>query len=360
MKILIKMDAKKIAVLAGDGIGPEVMKEAIKVLDKISSKHNIKFNYDYADAGGIAFDKHGTALPQKTVEICENSDAILFGSVGGPKWQNLAREKTIERACLLGLRKHFEFFANLRPAVLYPEMANVSPLKNIPKNGFDIMILRELSGDAYFGKSVLEEDVAADDMRYTKKQCERIAKSAFEIAAKRKKHVTCVDKSNVLSSSILFRKVVTEVRKKYPQIEVDYLYIDNVTMQIIKRPESFDVIVTTNLFGDILSDEAAMLTGSIGMLASASLNEKGFGLYEPAGGSAPDIAGKGIANPIAQILSAALMLRHSFNSEKAAASIENAVRKTLADGFRTRDIMEKGMKEVGTSKMGDLVAERIK
>ena len=353
------MTTKKIAVLAGDGIGPEVMKEAIKVLDKSSSKYSIKFTYDYADAGGIAFDKHGTALPKKTLEICEKSDAILFGSVGGPKWQNLAKEKTVERACLLGLRKHFEFFANLRPAILYPQIINACPLKNVPKEGFDIMILRELSGDAYFGKSILEDDVAADDMRYTRKQCERIAKIAFEIALKRKKRVTCVDKSNVLSSSILFRKVVTEVHKKYPQVELDYLYIDNATMQIIRRPQGFDVIVTTNLFGDILSDEAAMLTGSIGMLATASLNEQGFGLYEPAGGTAPDIAGKGIANPIAQILSAALMLRHSFNEEKAAASIENAVKKTLADGFRTGDIMENGKEEVSTSKMGDLIAERI-
>lgn len=353
------MAAKKIAVLAGDGIGPEVMQEAIKVLDIVSSKYNLKFEYNYADAGGIEYDNHGTALPQKTVKICENSDAILFGSVGGPKWQNLAKEKTIERACLLGLRKHFEFFANLRPAILYPEIINASPLKNVQKNGFDIMIVRELSGDAYFGKSILEESFATDEMKYTREQCARIAKAAFELAMKRKKHVTCVDKSNVLSSSLFFRKIVTETSKKYPQVLIDYLYIDNATMQVIKRPEEFDVIVTTNLFGDILSDEAAMLTGSIGMLASASLNEKGFGLYEPAGGSAPDIAGKGIANPIAQILSAALMLRHSFNLEKAAASIENAVRKTLADGFRTKDIMEKGMKEVGTSEMGDLIAERI-
>jgi len=353
------MTTKQIAVLAGDGIGPEVMQEAIKVLDAVSSKYNLEVKYNYADAGGIAFDKHGTALPQKTLEICENSDAILFGSVGGPKWQNLTREKTIERVCLLGLRKHFNFFANLRPAVLYPEMVNVSPLKNIQANGFDIMIIRELSGDAYFGKSTLGENMATDEMKYTKKQCARIAEFAFELAVKRKKHVTCVDKSNVLSSSILFRRVVTEVSKKYPNIRLDYLYIDNATMQIIKRPQDFDVIVTTNLFGDILSDEAAMITGSIGMLASASLNEKGFGLYEPAGGSAPDIAGKGIANPIAQILSAALMLRHSFNSEKAAASIENAVRKTLEDGFRTKDIMEKGMIEVGTEEMGNLIMERV-
>ena len=354
------MKSKTVAVLPGDGIGTEIMNQAIKVLDSVSKKYSFNFNFKYADVGGTAYDKFGTALPEETIKICEESDAILFGSVGGPKWQDLPREKMIERVALLGLRKHFGFFANLRPAVLYPEMINASPLKNIPRNGFDIMILRELSGDVYFGNSNLEEDVATDEIKYTREQCTRIAKSAFELATKRKNHVTCVDKSNVLSSSILFRKFVTEVYKKYPHIELDYLYIDNATMEIIRRPQKFDVIVTTNLFGDILSDEVAMLTGSIGMQASASLNEKGFGFYEPSGGSAPDITGKGIANPIAQILSGALMIRHSFNEEKASQSVENAVRKALRDGFRTKDIMEQGMKEVGTSEMGDLVAQRIK
>src|SRR3989338_7368645 len=353
------MESKKIAVLAGDGIGPEVMRETIKVLDAVSLKYNLNFKYKYADVGGIAYDKHGTALPKETLELCENSDAILFGSVGGPKWENLPKEKRIERNSILALRKHFDFYANLRPAVLYPEMINSSPLKNPPKDGFDIMILRELSGDAYFGKSVLEDDYAIDEMKYTKQQCKRIARIAFEIAAKRNNHVTCVDKSNVLSSSILFRNVVAEVSKNYPQVRLDFLYIDNATMQIIKKPNDFDVIVTTNLFGDILSDEAAMITGSIGMLASASLNEKGLGFYEPAGGTAPDIAGKGIANPIAQILSAALMLKYSFKEQKAAQSIENAVRKTLREGYRTKDIMEKGKKEVDTEKMGDIICERI-
>src|SRR3989338_6163813 len=289
------MESKKIAVLAGDGIGPEVMRETIKVLDAVSLKYNLNFKYKYADVGGIAYDKHGTALP---------------------------KEKRIERNSILALRKHFDFYANVRPAVLYPEMINSSPLKNPPKDGFDIMILRELSGDAYFGKSVLEDDYAIDEMKYTKQQCKRIARIAFEIAAKRNNHVTCVDKSNVLSSSILFRNVVAEVSKNYPQVRLDFLYIDNATMQIIKKPNDFDVIVTTNLFGDILSDEAAMITGSIGMLASASLNEKGLGFYEPAGGTAPDIAGKGIANPIAQILSAALMLKYSFKMDKEANDIE--------------------------------------
>ena len=354
------MISKKIAVLAGDGIGPEIMDQAIKVLDSVSKKYSLKFDFRYADVGGIAYDKFGTALPQETLKACESSDAILFGSVGGPKWQSLPQEKMIEGVSLLGLRKHFGFYANLRPAILYPQLASSCPLKFVPKDGFDIMIVRELSGDAYFGKHQMNKNFASDEMKYTKEQCTRIAKIAFEIAMKRKKHVTCVDKSNVLSSSIIFRKSVTEVGKNYPDINLDYLYIDNATMQIIKKPQDFDVIVTTNLFGDILSDEAAMITGSIGLQASASLNEDGFGFYEPAGGSAPDIAGKGIANPIAQILSAALMLKHSFKLEKAAASIENAVRKTLDDGFRTKDILEKGMKEVGTKEMGRLIAERIR
>ena len=351
---------KTIAVLPGDGIGPEVMNEAIKVLQSAADKHSLNFNFKYSDVGGIAYDRFGTALPEETVKICEKSDAILFGSVGGLKWQNLPPEKMIERVALLGLRKHFGFFANLRPAVLFPQLVNCSPLKEIPKQGFDMMIVRELSGDAYFGEHKLEKDFASDEMKYTKNQCVRIAKTAFDIAMKRKKHVTCVDKCNVLSSSIFFRKFVAEIGKDYPEVKLDYMYIDNATMQIIKKPYDFDVIVTTNLFGDILSDEAAMITGSIGLLASASINEYGFGFYEPAGGSAPDLAGKGIANPIAQILSAALMLRYSFQLEKVAISIENAVKKALEDGFRTKDIMEKGMKEVGTKEMGDLIEERIK
>ena len=353
------MNSKIIAVLAGDGIGPEIMNQAIKVLDSVSKKYSLNFNFEYADVGGIAYDRFGTALPEETVKICEKSDAILFGSVGGLKWQNLPQERMIERVALLGLRKHFGFYANLRPAILFPQLVKCSPLKEIPKQGFDIMIVRELSGDAYFGEHKLEKDFASDEMKYTKEQCVRIARKAFDIAMKRKKHVTCVDKSNVLSSSIFFRRFVAEIGKDYPEVNLDYMYIDNATMQIIKKPYDFDVIVTTNLFGDILSDEAAMITGSIGLLASASLNEKGFGFYEPAGGSAPDIAGKGIANPIAQILSAALMLRYSYDSEKAAASIENAVKKTLEDRFRTEDIMEKGMKEVGTEEMGELIKERL-
>ena len=354
------MKPKKIAVLSGDGIGPEVMKEAIRVLNNVSEKISLKFHYEFADVGGAAYDKYGAALPEKTLDICSNSDAILFGSVGGSKWDDLAADKKIERNSILALRKHFGFFANLRPAILYPELVDSCPIKNAGENGFDMMIVRELSGDAYFGHSRIEEGWAFDEMRYTKEQCIRIAKTAFEIAMKRKRHLTCVDKSNVLSSSILFRKSVQEVSKKYPKVKLDYLYVDNAAMQLIKKPNDFDVIVTTNLFGDILSDEAAMITGSIGMLASASINGNGFGLYEPAGGTAPDIAGKGVANPIAQILSAALMLRYSFGMEDAAQSIENAVRKALKSGFRTKDIMKKGMKEVNTEKMGRLVAGNVK
>ncbi|MDP3765664.1 MAG: 3-isopropylmalate dehydrogenase [Nanoarchaeota archaeon] len=350
---------KKIAVLAGDGIGPEVMNEALKVLNSLSSKYGLEFDFRHADVGGIAYDKYGTALPDKTLEICKGSDAILFGSIGGPKWDNLPQEKRVEHS-ILGIRKYFDFYANLRPAILYPELVSSCPLRNADKNGFDIMIVRELSGDAYFGSKKIEEDFGLDEMKYTRRQCIRIAKMAFETAMKRKKHVTCVDKSNALSSSAFFRKIFAETGKNYPEIKLDFMYVDNAAMQLIRKPGVFDVIATTNIFGDILSDEAAMLTGSVGMLPSASINEAGFGLYEPAGGSAPDIAGKGVANPIAQILSAALMLRHSFADEKASQLIENAVRKVLQEGYRTKDVMDDGMKEVGTKEMGDLIADRIK
>tara|TARA_Y100000031_G_scaffold114642_1_gene126815 strand:+ start:6913 stop:7977 length:1065 start_codon:yes stop_codon:yes gene_type:complete len=350
----------KIAVIQGDGIGPEIMKEAIKVLDKASKKYDLKLQYQYADAGGIAYDKRGTALPSQTITTCEKSDAILFGSVGGPKWDSLPPEEKIEKVALLGLRKHFDLFANLRPAVVYRPLAKASPLRqDIVGNGFDILIIRELTGGIYFGKKVLEENFASDEMTYKKEEVERVARVAFEAALKRNKKVTCVDKSNVLSSSILFRKYVAKTAKNYPKVKLDYLYIDNATMQLIKRPRDFDVIVTTNMFGDILSDQAAMLTGSIGMLASASLNDKGFGLYEPAGGTAPDIAGKNIANPIAQILSGAMMLKHSFGLEDESRAIENAVIKVLKKDYRTADIMETGKNKVSTAGMGTLIADNI-
>ena len=286
------MKPYKIAVLPGDGIGPEVMVEAIKVLGRISKKHKVKFDYNFADVGGIAYDRHGTAMPAKTLKICENSDAILFGSVGGPKWENLPREKSIERVALLNLRKHFDFFANLRPAVVYRELRKISPLReDIVKNGFDLLIVRELTSDVYFGKKVSKANFASDEMIYRKHEVERIAKVAFEMAMKRKKKVTCVDKSNVLASSVFFRRIVAEVSKKYKDVELDYLYVDNAAAKIIKKPYELDVVITTNMFGDILSDEAAAASGSIGMLASASLNGKGFGMYEPIHGSAPDISG---------------------------------------------------------------------
>ncbi|MBI5388784.1 3-isopropylmalate dehydrogenase [Candidatus Woesearchaeota archaeon] len=351
---------KKIAVLSGDGIGPEVMREALKVLSAAEKKYNLSFSYAYADVGGIAFDKHNTALPQETITICEEADAVLFGSVGGPKWDHLPVEQKIERVALLGLRKYFGFFANLRPAVVLKPLCSISPLRGeIVKEGFNFLIVRELTGDAYFGKKYSDANQASDEMLYTRLEVERIARVAFETARKRKKKVTCVDKANVLTSSIFFRKIVMETALQFPDVVLDFIYIDNATMQIIARPQSFDVIVTTNLFGDILSDEAAQLTGSIGLAPSASLNEKGFGLYEPMGGSAPDIAGKNIANPIAQILSAALMLRYSFAQEKAAQAIEGAVLRVLEQGYRTKDIMQKGCKEVGTKEMGTLIASGL-
>ncbi|MFH1591616.1 MAG: 3-isopropylmalate dehydrogenase [archaeon] len=354
------MTTHKVAVLAGDGIGPEIMAEAIKVLDAAGKRFDFTLNYVKADVGGTAHDKHGTALPKDTVEACEASDAILFGSVGGPQWENLPVDERIERVSLLGLRKHFDFFANLRPAIVYPALKASSPLRpDIVGEGFDIMIIRELSSGIYFGKRGITDTEAFDEMRYSKKEIERIAITACDIAMKRKKHLTCVDKSNVLSSSILWRDVVTEVAKGYPELELDYLYIDNATMQIVRRPRDFDVMVTGNMFGDILSDEAGQLTGSLGLLASASLNEEGFGMYEPAGGTAPDIAGKGIANPIAQILSAAMMLRYSFSLDDAADAIEAAVKKTLDDGIRTGDIMSEGCAKVSTVQMGDQIIKRL-
>lgn len=354
------MKAYKIAVLPGDGIGPEVMEEAIKALDAISKKYKVKFDYSYADVGGIAYDNYGSTLPEKTLKVCEASDAILFGSVGGPKWDSLPRENSVERG-LLNLRKRFDFFANLRPAVVYKSLRKISPLReDIVKDGFDMLIIRELTSDAYFGKKSTGEDFASDEMIYRKHEVERIAKVAFEMAMERKKKVTCVDKSNVLASSVFFRKIVTETAKKYAGITLDFLYVDNAAAKIIKKPYEIDVIVTTNMFGDILSDEAAAASGSIGMLASASLNEKGFGMYEPGGGSVPKLTGKNKANPIAQILSAAMMLRYSFKMEKAADDIGKAVIGVLENKKRTYDIMEAGAEEVGTKEMGTLIAERIR
>lgn len=359
------MQTFNIAVLSGDGIGPEIMAEAIKVLDAVQQRYNFKLNYRTFDVGGIAIDNHGTPLPLETLKGCEESDAILFGSVGGPKWENLPPNQQPERGALLPLRKHFALFCNLRPATLYQGLEKFCPLRaDIAAKGFDMVTVRELTGGIYFGQpkgreGEGENEKAFDTEVYHRYEIERIARVAFETAMKRSKHVTSVDKANVLISSVLWREVVTEVAKDYPDVKLDHIYIDNATMQLIKQPEFFDVLLCSNIFGDIISDECAMITGSMGMLPSASLNEQGFGLYEPAGGSAPDIAGKGIANPIAQILSAAMMLRHSFNLDNAATAIENAVKKVLAKGYRTMDLADES-KPISTKEMGDLIAQAVK
>lgn len=358
------MQSYNIAVLSGDGIGPEIMAQAIKVLDKVQEKFGFKLNYAYHDIGGIAIDNHGTAFPESTKIGCEQADAILFGSVGGPKWEHLPANEQPERGALLPLRKHFSLFCNLRPATLYKGLEQFCPLRaDIAAKGFDMVTVRELTGGIYFGQPKGREGEGANEKAfdtevYHRYEIERIARVAFETAMKRGKHVTSVDKANVLMSSILWREVVTEMAKEYPEVKLDHIYIDNATMQLIKQPEFFDVLLCSNIFGDIISDECAMITGSMGMLPSASLNEKGFGLYEPAGGSAPDIAGKDIANPIAQILSAAMMLRYSFNLEEAAVAIENSVKKVLAEGYRTADLADRS-KPISTSQMGDLIANNI-
>lgn len=354
---------KKIAVLAGDGIGPEVMKEAIKVLDAAQKKFGFELSYEYADVGGAAIDNHGEALPPATLELCEKSDAILFGSVGGPKWESLPPAQQPERAALLPLRKHFDLFCNFRPAKVFPSLTSACPLRaDIIKGGFDILCVRELTSGIYFGtpkgrEGSGAEERAYDTMGYKRSEIERIARMAFDAARVRKNKVTSVDKANVLTTMVLWREVVIEVAKDYPDVELNHIYVDNATMQLVRDPHQFDVMLCGNMFGDIISDEAAMLTGSMGLLASASLNSDKFGLYEPAGGSAPDIAGKGIANPIAEILSAAMMLRYSFGLDEAAAAIEKAVATTLEKGILTADLTSGGA-SVSTAVMGDsIVAE---
>ncbi len=355
------MSLKKIAVLPGDGIGPEVMVEAVKILDKISENFDIKFNYTYADVGGAGIDNQGEALPQSTVDVCKASDAVLFGSVGGPKWENLPPGKQPERGALLPLRKLFNLYANLRPAIVFKELKDASPLKSeLIGDGFDILIIRELTGDVYFGQPKgKDSERAFDTMVYTRVEIERIARVAFEAARKRNKKVTSIDKANVLSTMVLWREVVTEIGKEYPDVELVHMYVDNGAMQLVRNPMQFDVMLCGNLFGDILSDEASMITGSMGMLPSASLSDGTFGLYEPAGGSAPDIAGKGIANPIAQILSAAMMLKYSFGLDDAYTRIFNSIVKVLEEGYRTIDIMSAGKKQVGTAEMGDLICKYL-
>jgi 3-isopropylmalate dehydrogenase len=356
---------KNVAVLAGDGIGPEVMKEALKVLSAIQKKFSVDLNYTSADVGGCAIDNHGQVLPAETLKLCKESDAILFGSVGGPKWEGLPPDEQPERGALLALRKHFGLYCNLRPARIFESLESSSPLHpDIVARGFDILCVRELTGGIYFGtpkgrEGVGPEEKAFDTMVYTRREIERIARVAFDAAAGRRKRVTSIDKANVLTTMVLWREVVSEMGKHYPDIELDHMYVDNATMQLIKSPDHFDVVLCGNMFGDIISDESAMITGSMGLLASASLNEKNFGLYEPAGGSAPDIAGKGVANPVAQILSAAMMLRYSFNLGEAADAIENAVNKTLASGIHTADIALDKSVSVSTEKMGDAIAASI-
>ena len=357
----------KVAVLSGDGIGPEVMAEALKVLDVIAKKYNHTFEFKEGYVGGIAYDKTGVSLPEETIQLCENSNAVLFFFFFGPKWENIPPEKQPERGALLPLRKHFNLFANLRPVKIFPSLSHASSLKQeLVKDGIDIIFFRELTGGIYFGqpKKIAEDGKSAvDTMAYKEEEIKRIAVKAFEAARLRNKKVCSVDKANVLMTSILWRKIVTELHEKeYSDIELSHMFVDNAAMQLVRWPAQFDVILTENMFGDILSDEAAMLSGSLGMLPSASINESGFGLYEPIGGSAPDIAGQGIANPIAQILSAALMLRYSFKLDTEAKAIEHAVADTLSANIRTRDIAgeSKGVKIVSTSEMGNEIISRIK
>ncbi len=357
-----------IGVIKGDGIGPEIVTEAMKVLDKIAELYGHTCEYEELLLGGASIDVHGIPLTDETVERAKTCDAVLMGSIGGDAktspWYQLEPSKRPE-AGLLAIRKSLNLFANLRPAVLYEDLKGACPLKEeITEGGFDMMIMRELTGGLYFGeRNTVEKDgvlTAYDSLTYNETEIRRIAKRAFDIAMKRRKKVTSVDKANVLDSSRLWRKVVAEVAADYPEVELENMLVDNCAMQLVKNPKQFDVILTENMFGDILSDEASMVTGSIGMLASASLNESKFGLYEPSGGSAPDIAGKGVANPIATILSAAMMLKFSFDLDKEADAIENAVAQVLKDGYRTGDIMSDGKTLIGTEEMGDFICERLK
>jgi len=355
----------KIAVIKGDGIGPEIVLGAIKVLDVISEKYNFPLEYTDVLMGGIAIDKTGVPLPQETLDVCRNSDAVLLGSVGGPKWDKLPGHLRPE-AGLLGIRKGLEVFANLRPAILFPQLKEASALKpEILKDNIDIMVIRELTGGIYFGeRSRIDLEgggqKAWDTMAYSTYEIERIARVGFETARKRSKKLTLVDKANILESSRLWREIVTKMAADYPDITFEVQLVDSCAMQLIRNPGSFDTILTENMFGDILSDEASMLTGSLGMLPSASLGNTKLGIYEPIHGSAPDIAGKDIANPIATIMSVAMMLRYSFNMEDAAKDIEAAVSKVLDKNYRTVDIMGPGMKNVGTVEMSELIAKEIK
>lgn len=353
----------QIAVIPGDGIGPDVVEQTLNVMDKVGEKFGHTFNYTKVLAGGCAIDATGACLPQETIDICKASDAVLLGAVGGWKWDNLPGDQRPERA-LLGLRKALGLFANLRPALLFEQLADASPLKpEILAGGLDIVVVRELTGGIYFvEKGHRDTDLgpaAYDIEQYAEGEVRRIAKVAFDMAMKRSKHVTSVDKANVLESSRLWRRVVAEVAQDYPEVTLDNLYVDNAAMQLVRNPRQFDVIVTSNIFGDILSDEASQITGSIGMLPSASLAEGNFGMYEPVHGSAPDIAGQDKANPMATILSAAMMLRYTFGLVAEADAIENAVKSVLDQGYRTPDLYAGQGTQVGTAQMGDLIAAAI-
>lgn len=353
----------RIATIPGDGIGPELIEQAIFVLKKVGERFEHTFIFKKILAGGCAIDAEGVPLPRETLDICQNSDSVLLGAVGGPEWDHLEGQQRPEKA-LLGLRKELELYANIRPAILHEALKDASPLrKDIIAGGVDICVVRELTGGIYFGEQGRREgdrgEEAYDTEVYSAGEVERIARLAFEIAVKRQKKVVSVDKANILESSRLWRSVVTEVAEGFTEVTLEHMYVDNAAMQLMRDPGQFDVIVTTNMFGDILSDEASMITGSIGMLPSASLGKSKKGLYEPVHGSAPDIAGQDRANPIAAILSAAMMLKYSFDLEEEAAAVEQAVTKVLHQDYRTADIMSRGMKLVGTREMGRLIGEAI-
>lgn len=355
------MTEYKIAVIDGDGIGPEIVSQAIKVLKKVETLSNNKFTFTHVLMGGCAIDKCGEPLPQETIDICLKSDAVLLGAVGGPKWDTLPGHLRPEKG-LLGIRSALGLYANIRPAVLYQPLIDACPLrKDIAQKGIDLVVVRELTGGMYFGERGITDDgkTAFDTEKYSEYEIERIACIGFEMAKSRRKNVISIDKANVLESSRLWRKVVEKVAKEYPDITFSNMLVDNAAMQLVKNPSQFDVIITSNMFGDILSDEASMITGSIGMLPSSSLGKTKLGLYEPIHGSAPDIAGKDIANPIATILSVAMMLRSSIDMPEYAQKIENAINAVLESGYRTADIMSEGKTLVGCNKMGDLIADAI-
>ncbi|NLW64442.1 MAG: 3-isopropylmalate dehydrogenase [Syntrophomonadaceae bacterium] len=353
----------RIAVLPGDGIGAEIVPEAVKALQAIGEKYGHRFDFQEGLVGGTAIDAVGKPLPDETLKLCQESQAVLLGAIGGPKWEDLAVELRPEVGALLPLRKHLGLYANLRPAFLFPDLVEASTLKPEVIRDIDILVVRELTGGLYFGeksrKQSEEGEIAVDVCTYSDMEIERICRLAFEIARKRRKHLTSVDKANVIETSRLWREVVSRLAAEYPDVELTHMYVDNCAMQLIRHPRQFDVIVTENLFGDILTDEASMLTGSIGMLPSASLGGA-VGLYEPSHGSAPDIAGQKKANPLATILSAAMMLEYSFNLVEEAREIEDAVRLVLSEGYRTPDIFEEGRIQVNTQQMGDLVARKIR